>query len=177
MVETERPRRRGKLPPIALALEIKAELPVGRQFTLTGRADRIERRADNTVFIADYKTGTPPSAKAILDGTAPQLPLEAVMAEAGAFGPEFAAPVTELAFWRLSGRHAAGEEKELFANRPDELRAAIGLAAYNLPLLVAKFADSATPYLARPHPQRATYADPYAGLSRRAEWEAEDDGD
>jgi ATP-dependent helicase/nuclease subunit B len=177
VVETERPRRRGKLPPIALALEIKAELPVGRQFTLTGRADRIERRADNTVFIADYKTGTPPSAKAILDGTAPQLPLEAVMAEAGAFGPEFAAPVTELAFWRLSGRHAAGEEKELFANRPDELRAAIGLAAYNLPLLVAKFADSATPYLARPHPQRATYADPYAGLSRRAEWEAEDDGD
>jgi len=177
VIETERPRRRGKLPPTALALEIKGEMPVGRHFTLTGRADRIERRADHSVFIADYKTGIPPAAKAILDGTAPQLPLEAVMAEAGAFGPAFAARVTELAFWRLSGRHAAGEEKEVFAGKPDDLRAAIDLAAKNLPVLVAKFADPATPYLARPHPQRAPYADPYAGLSRRAEWEADDESD
>ena len=32
-----------------------------------------------------------------------------------------------------------------------------------------------TPYLANPHPSRRTYRDVYAGISRRAEWEAVDD--
>jgi ATP-dependent helicase/nuclease subunit B len=47
-----------------------------------------------------------------------------------------------------------------------------------LPELFATFADPATPYLARPHPERGTYEDVYAGLSRRAEWSGEgEDGD
>jgi len=102
-----------------------------------------------------------------------------VMAEAGAFGDEFAAQVTELAFWKLSGRHEEGEEQELFKNKPDELRAAIVAAAQNLPALIAKFADPATPYLARPHPGRKLYKDVYAGISRAGEWggEGDDDGD
>ena len=33
----------------------------GGPFTLTGRADRIERRADGALAILDYKTGTPPT--------------------------------------------------------------------------------------------------------------------
>jgi ATP-dependent helicase/nuclease subunit B len=176
IVQAERERRRAKDVPVALALERHAELAVGTNFTLIGRADRIERRQDGSVFIADYKTGTPPDQKAVEAGSAPQLPLEAVMAEAGAFGPEFQAKVTELAFWKLSGRHVQGEDKELFKGKPDELRAVIDTAAKNLPLLVRKFADPATPYLAKPHPGRGTYKDVYAGISRRGEWGG-DDGD
>jgi ATP-dependent helicase/nuclease subunit B len=175
IVEAERERRREKSVPVAIALEQEAKYPVGTHFTLTGRADRIEQRRDGSVFIADYKTGTPPKQKDVQSGAAPQLPLEAVMAEAGAFGPQFHAQVTELAFWKLSGRHLKGEDKELFKDKPDELRAAIDDASKNLPALVAKFADPATPYLAKPHPGRSTYKDIYAGISRSGEWGGDGD--
>ncbi len=176
VVAVER-ERRTKNPPVALALETGADMPVPGGFTLKARADRIERRADETVFIADYKTGAPPKPKQVENGSAPQLPLEAVMAEAGAFGADFSAPVTELAFWRISGRAAPGEEQPICADQPDELRAIVAAAAAALPALFAKFADPATPYLARPHPRRSTFEDVYAGVSRRAEWGGEGDGD
>ena len=54
-------------------------------FVLRGRADRIERRHDGTISILDYKTGRVPKQGEVEDGRAPQLPLEAAMAEAGAF--------------------------------------------------------------------------------------------
>jgi ATP-dependent helicase/nuclease subunit B len=176
IIDAERDRRRIN-PPVAMALEAKATLSVEDEFRLTGRIDRIEARADGTVFIMDYKTGAPPTAKQVAAGNAPQLPLEAVMAEAGAFGPEFAGPVTELAFWKLSGRHNKGEDKPIFAGKPAELRAAIDDAAANLPRLFAKFADPLTPYLATPHPDRSTYEDIYKGISRRGEWGGEGPGD
>ncbi len=170
IVQAERERRRAKNIPAAIALEQEAQFAVGKAFTLTGRADRIERSQDGTIFIADYKTGTPPDKKQVESGTAPQLPLEAVMAEAGAFGPDFEAPVSELAFWKLSGRHLEGEEKPIFSDDPTKLRAVIDAAAKSLHALVAKFADPATPYLARPHPGRKPFKDVYAGISRSGEW-------
>ncbi len=176
IIEAERERRAQK-PPIAMALEAASSLRVGENFRVTGRIDRIEARADGSVFIMDYKTGTPPTAKQVAAGNAPQLPLEGVMAEAGAFGPAFIGPVTELAFWKLSGRHDKGEDKPLFAAKPAELRAAIDAAAANLPRLFAKFADPLTPYLAAPHPDRSTYEDIYKGISRRGEWGGEGPGD
>ncbi len=72
-------------------------------FVLRGRADRIERRADGRLAIIDYKTGTPPTQRAVDAGIAPQLPLEAAMARAGAFGPELAGSVAELTYWHLTG--------------------------------------------------------------------------
>ncbi len=177
IVAAER-ERRATNPPVSMLLEQPAELPVGQNFTLKGRADRIEKRADGSVFIMDYKTGNPPKPKDVANGSAPQLPLEAVMAEAGAFGPEFAARVTELAFWKLSGRHVKGEDKPIFPD-PEDLRAAIDRAAEELPALFNKFADPRTPYLAAPHPDRSTYEDVYKGISRRGEWAGQggdDDG-
>jgi ATP-dependent helicase/nuclease subunit B len=176
IIEAERDRRR-RNQPLAIALEAEGKLPVGQNFTLIGRADRIETRADGTVFIMDYKTGTPPKPKDVEAGTAPQLPLEAVMAESGAFGPEFQAPVAELAFWKLSGRHLQGEDKPLFADDPDRLRETIDNAAASLPALIAKFADPATPFLAKPHPARGTYKDVYQGISRSGEWGGQGDDD
>ena len=93
--------RRAAGTPSALALELKTEFALGRGFVLSARADRIERRADGAVAIIDYKTGAVPKVKDVCGGAQPQLPLEAVMAEAGAFGPEFAATVGELTYWKL----------------------------------------------------------------------------
>jgi ATP-dependent helicase/nuclease subunit B len=162
--------RRADNPPVAVVLEKKGELQIPGGFILNGRADRIEKRADGSLFIVDYKTGSVPGGKQVESGSAPQLPLEAVMAEAGAFGEDFKAEVTELAFWKLSGKFEPGTTKPLFNNKPDDLRAVIAQAAASLPELFTKFADAATPYLATPHPGRSTYADVYAGISRRGEW-------
>src|SRR6185312_3534994 len=54
--------RRGNIH--AIEAEIKGEIPIPldneRTFHLSARADRIERRADGTFAILDYKTGQPP---------------------------------------------------------------------------------------------------------------------
>lgn len=169
VVETELERRLKWGAPSHLALEIEAELNIPPNFTLTGRADRIERRADGSVFILDYKTGTAPDGKKLQSGAAPQLPLEAVMAEAGAFGPDFLGIVTELAVWKLSGRRVEGEDKALIRD-PELLRAIIEQADKKLPVLFKKFAKQSTPYLAMPHPDRVLGHDNFQDISRRSEW-------
>jgi len=67
-------------------------------FLLTGTADRIDRRADGSLVIYDYKTGALPSEKQIAHFTK-QLLLEAVMAERGAFeGMGNGAPVASVEY-------------------------------------------------------------------------------
>ena len=64
-----------------LAVETRYQIKVaGMEFTLTARPDRIDRLADGTAVIYDYKSGTPPSRPQILSFDK-QLPLEAAMAE------------------------------------------------------------------------------------------------
>ncbi len=99
------------------------------------------------------------------------------MAEAGAFGEDLQAPVTELSFWKLSGRSASGEERPIFVKEPEKLRAVIDEAGARLPELFAKFSLPQTPYLAAPHPERSTYEDVYKGISRRGEWGRQGDDD
>ena len=54
-------------------------------FTLTARADRIERLADGGYAILDYKTGQPPTETQVRIGLAPQLTLEAAILRRGGF--------------------------------------------------------------------------------------------
>lgn len=171
VIGEEQARRAANGAPRALLHEVSGELHLGR-FTLKGRADRIELGASGAVSIIDYKTGTVPNAKAVKNGAAPQLPLEAVMAEAGAFGEAFRAKVAELAYFKLSGRAEAGEETRPFKSEAD-IAEAIAQAGSALPELFEKFARASTPYLASPHPSRSNQYDSYAGISRRAEWEDE----
>lgn len=53
--------------------------------SLDGRADRIDRLADGSVAIVDYKTGKPPSGKQVAAGYALQLGLLGLIAERGGF--------------------------------------------------------------------------------------------
>ena len=175
VLESERARRAAHGAPVHLASEVKAVLAMPGGFTLTGRADRIEKFSDGTIGIIDYKTGAAPGSGQVEDGSAPQLPLEAVMAQAGCFGVEFTGEVAELAYWKISGRHEAGWVREVKPQKPRVLREVIEDAARALPETFAKFADEKTPYLANPHPKRVNKHDAYAGISRRAEWAGEDD--
>ena len=167
-VATERLRRPGARP---LATEVSGHLIFdsrGGAFTLTAKADRIDRLADGRLALIDYKTGAVPAATDVALGFAPQLPLEAALAECGGFNGIAAALVGELAFWRLSGSDPAGEEKPLRGDPSALARTAHG----GLEALIRAFDDPATPYRARPRPRHAPRFDDYAHLARVQEWSA-----
>ena len=82
---------------------------------LKARADRVDRLGDGTLAVLDYKTGTLPKPADLMDGSAPQLPLEAAMARRGAFEDVPAAPVRILTYWKLSGGETPGEVRAMLA--------------------------------------------------------------
>jgi len=167
-------RRRGELGIAAIHAECQGTWELERPggvFVLTGRADRIERRDDGTLAIIDYKTGQVPSQADANRGLAPQLPLEAAMAQAGGFGAERAGTVAELAYWRLSGGPAAGEESTLYKEGPSAVAEAVRAYAETLRALIDAFDDPSRPYLSQPHPARAPRFTDYAQLARVAEWQ------
>jgi ATP-dependent helicase/nuclease subunit B len=142
----------------------------GLNFVLRGRADRIERHAEGNLAILDYKTGAPPSQKDVDSGFAPQLPLEAAMAEAGGFGADLAGQVTELTYWHLTGGFVPGEARTLFKGDAERIAEAVAMAADKLRDLIAAFDQPERAYLSVPHPGRAPRFSDYAQLARRAEW-------
>lgn len=168
-----------------LVAEARGEMTLrarGRDFTLRARVDRIDRLADGTLAIIDYKTGAVPSMRDVADGFAPQLPLEAAMAAGGHFRDVAARPVTQLRYWHLSGGNPPGKECPIDGATLDrgrtQMPAPAELAAQALAgvaALVARFDDPATPYHARPWPDYALRYNDYGHLARIKEWSATED--
>jgi len=153
--------------------EIKGEhafdAPAGA-FTVTATADRIDLLRDGSLAIIDYKTGAPPTPKEVAAGFAPQLPLEAMIAEAGGFPDVGTAKVSELWFWRLKGGLEGGETRAAGG----EIARLAEQAKHGLAELVRRFDDPATPYQARPHPDHAPKYSDYGHLARLQEWSGGD---
>jgi ATP-dependent helicase/nuclease subunit B len=167
--------RRALAPPVAIVAEASGRLELtgpGGAFRLTGRADRIDRRADGTLAIFDYKTGSVPAQSSVDAGLAPQLPLEAAMAAAGAFGPDVAGPATELVYWHLTGGASAGEVRTLFKGDAVATQEASAESLDRLRALIEAFDVEARAYLSHPHPGQAPRFSDYAQLARVAEWSA-----
>ncbi len=164
----------------AVSAEVKGARELSRpggRFILVGRADRIERRADGRLAILDYKTGIPPGQADVDAGLAPQLPLEAAMVMAGAFGPELAGEPAELAYWQISGGFEPGKVRPLFKGDAAVMAEAARAAEAALGALIDAFDDPARCYLSRPHPGRAPRFSDYAQLARVAEWASAGDGE
>ena len=152
-----------------LATEVRGTLRIegSHPFTLTAKADRIDRRrAEGCLEIIDYKTGSPPQARQIEAGYAPQLPLEGWMAEAGAFDGLAPAEIGGLAYWQLRGTR-----EPIHIQTVKDAERHIRAAAAGLGELIARFARAETPYLSnpRPYPQFMGYGE-YDHLARVAEW-------
>jgi ATP-dependent helicase/nuclease subunit B len=172
--------RRAVVPPTAIVSEARGSWTLprpGGAFELIGRADRIEKRPGLGLAILDYKTGTPPNQVDVDAGLAPQLLLEAAMAEAGAFGLELTAPVVELIYWHLSGGFDPGSSLSLFKGNAAAIATAVAEAEAALARLIDAFDDPARPYLSHPHPGRAPRFADYAQLARVAEWSAAGEGE
>ncbi|MFY7780460.1 MAG: PD-(D/E)XK nuclease family protein, partial [Tagaea sp.] len=173
-VDAERARRADGTR--VVAVEVKGARNFGG-FTLTAKADRIDRDAAGGLVVLDYKTGGASSAKQVETGFAPQLPLEALIAEAGGFEGVPAGEVAALVYVGLGatrpGFTTVAPEN---ANIPD-LRAFLARAHADFVKLIAEYADPATPYLSRPRMQYEKDAGDYDHLARVAEWSAGGGGD
>lgn len=148
---------------------LQIDAPAG-PFTLTAKADRIDRQTDGRLVLIDYKTGTLPSAREVEAGFAPQLPLEGAIAAAGGFAGVAAGEVLALLYWRMSGSRVPGEERAAApkTDAADLIRA----AQDGLRDMVVAFDDPATAYEARPHPRYVPRYSDYLHLARVKEWAA-----
>ncbi len=132
-------------------VEIQGTLDIvlgdGSIFTLSATADRIEHLTDGRLAILDYKTGTMPGLGEVQVGFAPQLTLEAAMAERGAFGPP--AHVKEALYLKLGG--AKSVERILDFKKPKaDFEDVVQKHYGDLVMLLNQMRDESWSYLARP---------------------------
>jgi ATP-dependent helicase/nuclease subunit B len=146
----------------------------GGDFTLEGRADRVERHGIGSLSVIDYKTGKPPAPKLIQQGYAPQLPLLGAIGQAGGFEGFPAAPIASLEFWYLGASPAVEAVRES-RKAADEAytKQVIDDAVVGLRNLIAHFDTSTAVYLPRVKPGK--YASDYEHLARTREWAGEGD--
>jgi ATP-dependent helicase/nuclease subunit B len=138
---------------------------------LYGEADRIDRLADGSLAIVDYKTGKPPSAKAVAEGYSMQLGLLGLIAERGGFDGIEGIPAC-FEYWSLA-RDRTG--KLGYVASPVGGRSGIdpaeftAVAARNFLAAAARWLTGDEPFTAKLHPEHAPYGD-YDQLMRLDEW-------
>ena len=159
-----------------LASESKAAMTVGpaaRPLRIEARADRVDELERGAWEIIDYKTGRVPTKDELEALFAPQLLLEAAMAERGGFDKiDGRAETVRLSYWQANGLGDGGKVSEIKGS--DELVA-------EMMALVEKMADHFsnpnTPYPALPWPAYGPHFNDYAHLERVAEWSTAGGGD
>ena len=158
---------------VAIAAERKGRLEIGG-ITLDGTVDRVDRLANGSLAIVDWKTGKPPSKRAVEEGYSMQLGLLGLLAEKGGFGEDLHAVPTAFEYWSLAAKDGAlghraspvGLNKQGQGIDPVDFtsRAARVLAG-----AVAEYLAGDAPFVAKLHPEYAPYGD-YDQLMRLDEW-------
>ncbi|MGC9954670.1 MAG: double-strand break repair protein AddB [Rhizomicrobium sp.] len=141
--------------------------PAG-DFTLYGRADRIDRLKAGGGVILDYKTGVPPTDPQVLRHLAPQLPLEGAVLMAGGFKEIGPLDPAELIYLRITGGAEPGEFKPVKTDAKEIARQ----AADRLAGRIAAFDDENKAYESRVGPLFAKREGDYDHLARVREWSA-----
>jgi ATP-dependent helicase/nuclease subunit B len=148
-----------------LASERKGEMTLG-PLTIEATADRIDEIEPGGWEIIDYKTGRVPSPKELNKLFAPQLLLEAAIAERGRFDKVKGPPRTvHLAYWQANGLGDGGAQKPI--EDSDQLVAEmVALVAR----MAEHFANPATPYEPSLWPEFGPHFNDYEHLERISEW-------
>ena len=151
----------------------------GTEFTLRGRADRIDEMTDGSFEIIDFKTGSVPLPKEMKNYLAPQLLAEALMLQRGGFKDLPAGTVSALTYLKLPADPTGFEKKPFVTDDEGGLDGAAEALFIALQARIAAYLLSDTQPLAPdllPKPNR-TYDGDYDHLSRRAEWAAAEDAE
>jgi ATP-dependent helicase/nuclease subunit B len=172
--------RRGTIDEIAAEIRGEIAIPLDheRSFTLSARADRIERHADGSFAILDYKTGQPPTGKQVRMGLSPQLTLEAAILREGGFaGIPAGGSVGELVYVRLSGNNPPGEQRTLDlkinkSDAPQPPDQAADYARRELEKLIRTFENEEQAYTSLNLSMWANRYGSYDDLARIKEWSA-----
>ncbi|NDW03978.1 double-strand break repair protein AddB [Jiella pacifica] len=143
--------------------------------TLSGRSDRIDRLADGSIVILDFKTGTKPSVKQARTLLSPQLALEGGMAMRGDFeGTSPGETIADLVYVRLRERELKSEGLETPGTKttlpcdPTELS---DKAMRRFEGLAALFLKEETAFASRTRPILAgDFTGDYDHLARVKEW-------
>ncbi|UYN98845.1 MAG: double-strand break repair protein AddB [Devosia sp.] len=153
-------------------------LPLGGGFTITGRADRVDELQDGTLEIIDFKTGSPPDPGAMKGFEAPQLLVEALMAEVGAIADVAAARSSALTYIKIGLGPDAFVPKPF--KTPDDMSVmdAAEEVGNRMQGHIEHFLFRDTLMYPRLMPLKSQrFAGPYDHLSRLAEWTAIDGED
>ncbi len=132
-----------------------------------GRADRIDRLLDGGLAIVDYKTGKPPSKKAIEAGFALQLGLLGLIGREGGFEGVTGEPEV-FEYWSLI-RDRGSFGKCVRADKDMDQGEFLDRAHSSFADAVGKWLTGSEPFTAKLNPAYAPYGD-YDQLMRLEEW-------
>jgi ATP-dependent helicase/nuclease subunit B len=164
MAELERANRAEGRRPLAAEATGQAVLA---GIAVEGRADRIDRLADGGTAIVDYKTGKPPTRKAIEAGFALQLGLLGLIARGGGFDDAPGEPEV-FEYWSLI-RDRDGFGKCVRADKDMGSEEFLAHAFRNFAEAAEKWLVGSEPFTAKLNPAYAPYGD-YDQLMRLEEW-------
>jgi len=149
-----------------LKAEIKGEASLSG-VTVQGRADRIDRLADGGLAIIDYKTGKPPSQKAVDEGFALQLGLLGLIGRQGGFeGVEGDPEAFE--YWSLQ-RYRGNFGRLMRPDKDMQPGEFLVHAAHKFGEVARDYLTGTKPFEAKLNPAYAPYGD-YDQLMRLEEW-------
>lgn len=166
---TAQDRGEGREP---IAAEIKGRIDL-HGIILEGTADRIDRSGEGQLAIVDYKTGKPPSKRAVIEGYSMQLGLLGLIAARGGFpGIEGVPGLFE--YWSLGAKGSSlgyrdspvGLTKKGEGIAPEDFADRAGRV---LQEAVERWLTGDAPFVAKLHPEYAPYTD-YDQLMRLDEW-------
>jgi ATP-dependent helicase/nuclease subunit B len=147
-----------------------------RGVRIHGRADRIDRKADGSLVVVDYKTGGPPRPLQVKEGFALQLGLIAMIAQTGGFkGVEGKASGFE--YWSLAKSRGGDFGYSMEPVTDEEKKRDKMLMRQDFLPETERYLNDALdkwilgeePFTARLNPELASYAD-YDQLMRLDEW-------
>ncbi|GAA4038701.1 double-strand break repair protein AddB [Sphingomonas rosea] len=133
---------------------------------LKGRADRIDRLADGSLAVLDFKTGKPPAKKQVEAGFALQLGLLGLIAEAGGFGDLKGAPGL-YEYWSLAKEDRS--DARGYVQTVGTADALLAQARADFTAAAERWLTGSSPFTAKLQPRFAKYGD-YDQLMRLEEW-------
>ena len=149
-----------------LAAEVTGETPIAG-VTVHGRVDRIDRLGDGSLAIIDYKTGAPPTQKAVNAGFALQLGLLGLIGRAGGFEGVLGDPEA-FEYWSLT-RHKGKFGKLMCPDKDMQPGEFLDHAYAHFKDAAGKWLTGSAPFTAKLNPAYAPYGD-YDQLMRLEEW-------
>ena len=159
-----------------IASEASGTMTIGG-ITVRGRADRIDRLADKSLAIVDYKTGPAPEPKQVASGYALQLGLLGLIARDGGFATDdgiLSGEASRFEYWSLAKKDkefGSVDQPMKTGNRKVGLEPAEFLPRHEdyLETAISTYLLGNAPFTAKENPDYPGYSD-YDQLMRLQEW-------